>query len=449
MKMGTTRKTRGLITIFLLMMAMLLLPQTVSAVEYDDDYDYEDEVVMYDATTITLFTAPRVGFLTVKWDERDDAEDYELSYATSSDFSNERTETVYDNEAELKPLRSGATHYARVRCRYYVSRNHYEYSDWSEVKEVKAASPVKVSGITVKKPDPTYLKVSFKKANGAEGYTVQYAKKKSFGGKRTVTLSGAKSVKLSIPVLSPGKKQYIRVRAFYTAADGSTINGAWSKVKAVKTANKKTVAANVGQFAIEADVTLSGSGSGYHAKLVMGTPTSAVSFGIQYDAHAVAPYTGRAMLMVENVESNNVGGQTYDRPGNIELQVGKTYHLMMATNGKGKVTVYLNYKAIATYYNAGMNGSAPYLRVEGAARLNGDKVNAKFSNIRLRIYGKYDPSEALRDSNFDTNQTVHSVFKSPSTVTIKGTISGLAAGADWDSAYDKVSGIMQFNYTLK
>ncbi len=65
------------------------------------------------------------------------------------------------------------------------------------------------------------------------------------------------------------------------------------------------------EYTIETDMVLSGSGSGYHAKLVACTATSAVSFGIQYDKHARAPYTGKAWFMIENVAHNGAGGQNY------------------------------------------------------------------------------------------------------------------------------------------
>ena len=47
--------------------------------------------------------------------------------------------------------------------------------------------------------------------------------------------------------------------------------------------------------------------------------------------------TGKTMALIENVASNNPGGQRYTRPGNKALKRGKTYHLMMTVDKKGKV----------------------------------------------------------------------------------------------------------------
>ena len=93
------------------------------------------------------------------------------------------------------------------------------------------------------------------------------------------------------------------------------------------TATGSTVANTASEYTIETDMVLSGSGSGYQAKLVACTATSAVSFGIQYDKHARAPYTGKAWFMIENVAHNGAGGQNY-----IWVQEAardKTYHVML------------------------------------------------------------------------------------------------------------------------
>ena len=93
--------------------------------------------------------------------------------------------------------------------------------------------------------------------------------------------------------------------------------------------NGKTVANTKYDVAIEADVKLKGSGSGYHAKLVMGNATSAVSFGMQYDVGAANPYGSRNMALIENVTNNGPGGQEYVRPRDYEFELDKPYHLMM------------------------------------------------------------------------------------------------------------------------
>ena len=195
--------------------------------------------------------------------------------------------------------------------------------------------------------------------------------------------------------------------------------------------------------AIEADITLTGSGSGYHAKLVLCTPTSAVSYGIQYDKCASAPYTGKAMAMIENVASNAAGGQSYSRPGNRELQPGKTYHMMMTVDKKGNGNVYLDYKKIGSFSNAGLANQAVYIRVEGSVRLNGDQVKATFDNIKLRQGGKLEADKKYGGWFPSSNKGIKTKkVNNKNKVIISGTGSGI--NGDWDSDYENVSGIFQF-----
>lgn len=204
--------------------------------------------------------------------------------------------------------------------------------------------------------------------------------------------------------------------------------------------------ANVGydQNAIEADVTLNGSGTGFHAKLVMVTPTAAVSYGIQYDACAVAPYTGKAMAMVENISSNAAGGQSYDRPGNRELALGQTYHLMMTLNQDGSGAVYLDNEQIGTFYNANLAGQDVALRVEASGRKNGDQVSASFKNIKLKKGMSNYTAHAWNTHEFKTNPTLNLIRNEWDDITFNGYISGLGAGDDWDNRYNDVSDIIQY-----
>lgn len=195
---------------------------------------------------------------------------------------------------------------------------------------------------------------------------------------------------------------------------------------------------------IQADMSLTGSGTGYHAKLVICTPTSAVSFGIQFDEWAARPYTGKTMALLENIGSNNPGGQTYVRPGNVELQLGETYHMMVTLNKDGTGAVYLNCQKLGDYYNPGLaNQGIVYLRVEGSGRKEGDSVYATFHNIKLKTNGTYYAGKEWGTYEFQNCQTISSAAYSQSEVSIGGYISGIGDG-DWDSRYNEVSGIIQF-----
>ena len=206
-----------------------------------------------------------------------------------------------------------------------------------------------------------------------------------------------------------------------------------------------TIANTDSEYAIEADINLSGSGSGYHAKLVACTATSAVSFGIQYDQHARAPYTGKAWFMIENVANNNAGGQNYLWVQ--EAARNKTYHVMLAVKKDGTCNCYIDGKPVKTVKNSSLAKTTVYLRVEGSARLNGDSVTATFSNIKLKADGKYNEDKIWGTHDFTTNKGIKSdatAFLTAKKVSIKGKVKGLSSSQDWDSAYEQVSGIIQF-----
>lgn len=232
-----------------------------------------------------------------------------------------------------------------------------------------------------------------------------------------------------------------------------------------KAAKKYTVDNVKDYYAISTDVTLGGTGTGYHAKIGYVVSGAAFSFGIQHDEFASAPYTGLDALMVENVYSNDPGGQRYDWLAT--LNPGQKYNLMLSLSKSGDLTVYLDGKALKTYKNKGLktySGSNiqkylanPQARVEGAGRLNGDTVNARFNNIVVKE-GKYRNNKKYASTNkyaedvkrtffmpqkFITNPTLKVALKKKS-VKVSGSISGLPAGMDWDSAYEDVSGLVQF-----
>ncbi len=224
-------------------------------------------------------------------------------------------------------------------------------------------------------------------------------------------------------------------------------------------------------YAIQSKVTLTGTGSGYHAKLAYVARGAAISYGIQHDEFASAPYTGVDALMVENVFNNNAGGQRYDWLG-VTLNPGQTYTLMLTLSKNGSATVYLDGQALKTYQNDGLktvNSSDvkeylanPLPRVEGSGRLNGDTVNAQFSSIKLkegsyRDFKKYSPTNAnaleaypgkkylyFLSNSVKANPTLNIATPSKNSANITGSISGLAPGMDWDSAYEDVSGMVQW-----
>lgn len=286
---------------------------------------------------------------------------------------------------------------------------------------------------------PGGLKISYGKMKGASSYELQYSTNKKFKKKTTVALKRGTSG-TEITDFVPGQIYYVRMRSYDKALKKYSD---WSKVLKQRTKNGSTLANTKASTGIEADVTMTGSGSGYHAKLVLVTPLSAVSYGIQFDRHAVAPYTGKAMAMIENVASNEAGGQAYSRPGNKELKVGKKYHLMMTIQKNGSGDVYLDYKKIGSFSNRHLANTAVYIRVEAAVRLNGDSVNATFDNIKLTRAGALQKGLFPSGTVFPSNPGIKvKRINNQNKIVISGR--GRTIHGDWDSDYERVSGIFQF-----
>ena len=229
------------------------------------------------------------------------------------------------------------------------------------------------------------------------------------------------------------------------------------------------------EAALECDVKLSGRGTGQHAKLVLQTPTSAVSFGIQYDQFSSAPYTNTTQIMVENIFSNSAGQQGYYRYQ--QTTKDQWHHLMIAYTGGNYVKLYLDGTHVMTVTNPEVKNGGLYASVETAGRINGDYVDAEFKNIKVKDLNAYDPEAEWSWYRYHKNagitshlvsngqessdevgnpshnsQWTSSPFKVKNediTVEMSGTVSGLPAGKDWDSAYNDVSEVVRFGNSLR
>ncbi len=329
----------------------------------------------------------------------------------------------------------------------------------AEAVQAAALKAPKLSKVTQVKKS---VKVTWKKSKGAAGYYV-YRKTGNGSWKKIKRVKGASKTSYTDKKVKSGTTYYYTVKA-YKGKKVSSYNKKGLKILYKVSAatptptvtptpdpsdNTAAAGSNIentaSEYSIEADITLSGTGTGYHAKLVACTATSAVSFGIQYDKYARAPYTGKAWFMIENVANNGAGGQNY-----IWVQqaaTNKTYHVMLTVKKDGTCSCYINGKLAKSVKNPSLAKTTVYLRVEGSARLNKDSVNAAFSNIKLKADGKYDADKVWGTHDFTTNKGIRSdasAYAASKKVTIKGKVSGLASGQDWDSAYEQVSGIIQF-----
>ncbi len=199
--------------------------------------------------------------------------------------------------------------------------------------------------------------------------------------------------------------------------------------------------------AISANVALSGSGTGYHAKLVIGTADAAVSFGLQFDEYAVSPYAGCTAFLVENVLSEYEQQYTrFEYNGSpYALQYTPYYLTLAVSTTTGEVRVYVFDQLVGTVTNPNLAGQHLYAWVEGAARINGDYVTAQFENVRVlengKVYKKPQVSYVQLADGIYTDITVDS---RPSSIIVSGELLSLDYSYDWDSAPTSVNGYVRF-----
>ena len=225
---------------------------------------------------------------------------------------------------------------------------------------------------------------------------------------------------------------------------------------------------------VDADLDLTGSGRGYHGKLMIGDMGGDnVSFGIQYDAKSGlddGQWAGKGLYLSENVADGGVhegGNALYVAYGSAPI--GKTVHLSLAyyqsrqlvaffANGVLMGSQKVNFKETKSTTNAILNSdrtgltetNALYmLSAQGATAFGGDSINAAFTNITTEGaplgYENWVDSPGNGALNWwnilakdyssihQSNGIAGSQMKpTQARVTVKGT-SSLPAGYDWDS----------------
>ncbi|MGM9886675.1 MAG: hypothetical protein ACI31W_05475, partial [Lactococcus sp.] len=182
--------------------------------------------------------------------------------------------------------------------------------------------------------------------------------------------------------------------------------------------------------AIQTNMTVSGSGQGFHAKVVFATATAAVSFGIQYDAHGAAPYTGKPSFLIENISSAATEvGNKYTHTG--AAQTGTSYKVLLTVTSNGTVTAYVNGKQVGQVTNPGLANTTIYAQVQAVGDVNGDVANATFANTQVKENGSVQNAQtsAITNHGFATDT---SVGQTTSNLTIGGKVA--AFSGNWSTA---------------
>ncbi len=283
------------------------------------------------------------------------------------------------------------------------------------------------------------VKLSWESVSGAAGYKI-YKKTSDGSYKKIKTLSDKTSY--TDKDVENGTKYNYKMIACYGSYQSAT-----ASVSCKPAGSRITSLSTSKNVAISADVTLDGSGTGFHAKLVIGTADAAVSFGLQYDKYAVSPYTGKTAFLVENILSGTYQKYTrFDYNGSSYASLNTTYNLtLVLTKSTGKIRVYVNNTLVGSVTNANLANQDVYVWVEGAARKRGDSVKATFSNVQLIENGAFITSPQVSYIQTAAGLSVNtSVGSYPSKIKVSGTLTSLGSSDDWDSAPDSVNGYIRF-----
>ena len=187
-------------------------------------------------------------------------------------------------------------------------------------------------------------------------------------------------------------------------------------------------------YSIQANVVTTGSGQGFHSKIELVTAKGGVKFGVQYDARAAAPYTGKPAFLMENIVSPSAeAGNKYTHTGSAK--VGTAYRLLIALQSNGSGKVYVNGDEVGSFSNPKLAGTQVYTRVQTVEKQNGDKAKGSFTNTLVKGTSGVvtnGQTSAVYPDGFKTNT---SVGKVTNPITISGTVSGLSG--NWSTATPK------------
>ena len=218
-------------------------------------------------------------------------------------------------------------------------------------------------------------------------------------------------------------------------------------------------------FAVDANLNVSGSGNGYHGKLMLGDNVGDnVSFGIQVDngnGMDNGVWVGKGLYISENIADGGVhagGTATYTAYG--PAPIGQTIHVRVAYYGDTKLAAFfvngklvgsqnVAFKAGPSAKNAILNSkrtglsstNALYMiSIQGAAKDRGDSVSDIFTGIQISGlpagYKQWDATLQNGGLNW-WNITAHSLSQpadvqgGTASVAVSGT-SSIPSQYDWD-----------------
>lgn len=185
-----------------------------------------------------------VGAVTVSYEKVDKAEGYEISYATDSNFKDEKTEKTSKLSYTISGLKESTKYYVRVRA-YKGTKT----SLWSATKSATTKASALAAPAVTLTGKKAAIQVSYKKVTGAEKYEIRYATNADFKNAKTITTDKLTN---TISGLKEKTTYYVKVRA--CAGDKKS---KYSAVQSVKTLEVRLAAPTVSLTAKEAAIQVS------------------------------------------------------------------------------------------------------------------------------------------------------------------------------------------------
>lgn len=204
--------------------------QNVSVTIYTDKTAFVEKAVK--VGSVGTLTVASTGYNKVKvsWSGADGATGYRVYRSTSKDGTFTRIKSITSSSKVTytdSGISCGTTYYYKVRAYRLIDGNYY----WGEYSNVVSGKPVPAApgGVSVSKASKNYVKVSWNKVSGADGYRVYRSTSNTSGFSKIKTVKSGATISTNKKT-TRYKKYYYKVRAYKTV-NGKKVWGQYSTVK--------------------------------------------------------------------------------------------------------------------------------------------------------------------------------------------------------------------------
>ena len=159
-------------------------------------------------------TSATYNSVKLTWPTVGGAAGYEIYRATKANGSYSKLRTLSASARSYTDTgrTTGTAYYYKVRAYKIIGGTRY-LGDYSGIAGARP-SLAKVTKVKAKKGGAKKIKISWKRVNGASGYTVYRSTKKTKGYKSIKTVKSSKTIKYTNSKLKKGKRYYYKVRAY-------------------------------------------------------------------------------------------------------------------------------------------------------------------------------------------------------------------------------------------